>query len=196
MLTTEESEQNLVARARHGDDEAFDKLVERYRRRIFNLCFDILGSAEDAEDTVQTTWIQAYRSLHDFRGDAAFITWLWSIARNACNNTLRARMSALGRKTTSLDDRENRRRAELPDPQPSLEEQMLNSSPVLLEIVIARARGRWDKIDHDLFLLYYGERMTYEQIARMLSLPASTLRSRKRDHIQPVLDEIRQDWTK
>lgn len=189
-------EQTLVTKAQNGDHEAFDRLVGQYRRRVFHFCFELLGSVEDAEDAAQEACERAWRSLGSFRGDARLFTWLSSIALNACRNTLRARSGALRRKTTSLDDPQNCHLADQPYPGPSVEEQVFGPPELVLERVIANAEGRWDKRDYDLFLLRYGEGRTYEEIAQILGVPASTLRSRHRDRIEPVLEVLRQERAK
>lgn len=192
-MLPEDVERNLVAQARNGDRRAFDGLVQRYRPRIVNFCLGILGQREEAEDAAQETCRRAWQSIGSFRGDAPIFTWLSSIALNACRNTLRARSSTLRSHTSSLDDPENRGLADQTDSGTSVEEQVLGPLEPLLERVMEKARGRWNKGDYDLFLLRYGKGMTYEEIAEILDVPASTLRSRHRDHIQPVLDAVKRE---
>ena len=81
----------LVARARQGDREAFDGLVELYTPRIFGLALRITGSREEAEDCVQEAMVRAFSALHSFRGEAAFSTWLYRVAVNVANDAARSR---------------------------------------------------------------------------------------------------------
>jgi len=69
---------------RHRDVDVFDILVHRYRDKIFALATSILGrnSASEAEDATQEVFIVVYKQLHTFRGEAAFSTWLYRVARN------------------------------------------------------------------------------------------------------------------
>ena len=71
-----------VALARDGDSEAFRALVERHSRAVYRLAHRMTGSAEDAEDVVQETFLKAYRQLNRFESRANFSTWLHRIAVN------------------------------------------------------------------------------------------------------------------
>ena len=68
----QESDRPVVARARDGDREAFRELVERHSRYIFGLAQRMTGSAQDAEDVVQETWLKAYRQLSRFESRSNF----------------------------------------------------------------------------------------------------------------------------
>ena len=80
-----------LSRARAGDESAFRKLVEPYRRELHLHCYRILGSLQDAEDTVQETLLAAWRGLGDFEERASLRSWLYRIATNRCLNALRDR---------------------------------------------------------------------------------------------------------
>lgn len=76
----------LVERFRGGDESAFDALVLKHKDRVFGLCWRILGDYEEANDSAQEAFVRAYRAMRSFRGEAAFSTWLYRIAWNACIN--------------------------------------------------------------------------------------------------------------
>jgi RNA polymerase sigma-70 factor, ECF subfamily len=78
-----------LARARAGDGDAFRELTEPYRRELQVHCYRILGSAQDAEDLVQETFLAAWRGIEDFEGRASLRAWLYRIASNRCLNFLR-----------------------------------------------------------------------------------------------------------
>ena len=82
-------ELSLVAQARAGERDAFDVLFQRHKPFIYNVCYRMLGSAEDAIDATQSAFIQAYRGLNSFRGDASFRSWLYRIAVNLSTSMLR-----------------------------------------------------------------------------------------------------------
>lgn len=90
----------LVAACRAGRRTAFDVLVERHQRQVYQLCYRFVGNHEDASDLCQDVFLRAYRALARFRGDAAVSTWLYRIAVNACLN----RVAARGTATVALDD--------------------------------------------------------------------------------------------
>jgi len=73
-----------VAAARHGDEAAFGRLVERFRPELTLHCYRMLGSLDDAEDTVQDVFLQAWRGVAGFEGRASARTWLYRIATHAC----------------------------------------------------------------------------------------------------------------
>jgi RNA polymerase sigma-70 factor, ECF subfamily len=81
----------LVARARQGHAAAFDVLVERHRRFVYQVCYRFVRHHEDASDLAQDVFVRAWRGLGRFKGDAAFSTWLYRIAVNACLNRVGAK---------------------------------------------------------------------------------------------------------
>lgn len=155
----------LIARFQRGDEDAFDELVERHRRRIYSLVCR-LASPGEADDLAQDVFIAAYKALPSFRGDAAFSTWLYRIAVHVCSHHLRRRRLD----TTELDelhldqDREH-------DPERtaiSVELQRrvrsaINDLPYKLRLVV---------VLRDLHGL------NYEEIADVVGCPIGTVRSR------------------
>lgn len=75
-------EQLLIQRAQYGDKTAFRELVERYKKKIYYLAYDLTGNHHDAEDLSQEVFIKAFRSLPRFRGEAKLSSWLYRIAVN------------------------------------------------------------------------------------------------------------------
>jgi RNA polymerase sigma-70 factor (ECF subfamily) len=74
-----------------GRVEAFDVIVERHQRAIYQLCFRFVRRHEDAADLTQEVFLRAYRGLRRFRGDATVATWLYRIGVNVCLNHVTAR---------------------------------------------------------------------------------------------------------
>ena len=155
----------LVARFQRGDEDAFDELVDRHRRRVYSLVCR-LSTPADADDLAQEVFIAAYKALPAFRGDSAFSTWLYRIAVHVCSHHLRKRRLD----TTDLDeqfldlDREH-------DPERSaisaeLSERVrtaIGNLPYKLRLVV---------VLRDLHGL------SYEEMAQVLGCPIGTVRSR------------------
>ena len=95
------TDEELVGVALGDDPEAFGEIVRRWDRRIFALCFGMLGREEDARDATQEAFIAAYRNLKNFRGEAKVSSWLHRIAVNQCL-TLKRRQKT--RSEEYLDD--------------------------------------------------------------------------------------------
>jgi RNA polymerase sigma-70 factor (ECF subfamily) len=102
----------LVAASLAGQTAAFDVIVDRYQRQVYQLCYRFVGNHEDASDLAQDVFIRAYRGLRGFRGGAALGTWLYRIAVNVSLN----RMALKTPRFEALEQRDHRDRAiELPE---------------------------------------------------------------------------------
>jgi len=91
LTVTNPTDSDLVAAAREGSHAAFDAIVERHRRHVYQLCYRFVGNHEDASDLTQDVFIRAYRALRSFKGDAALSTWLYRIAVNVSLNKVGAK---------------------------------------------------------------------------------------------------------
>jgi RNA polymerase sigma-70 factor (ECF subfamily) len=78
------TDEQIVEQALTGEPEAFGEIVRRWERKIFSLSYGMLGSAEEARDATQETFIAAYRNLQGFRGESRVSSWLHRIAVNQC----------------------------------------------------------------------------------------------------------------
>jgi RNA polymerase sigma-70 factor, ECF subfamily len=84
----EADDRTLVAVCLAGRREAFDVLVERHRRHVYQLCYRYVGNHEDAADLAQDAFIRAFKGLEGFKGQSTLATWLHRIAVNVCLNRL------------------------------------------------------------------------------------------------------------
>lgn len=135
----------LVARAREGDQAAFDELVRATYADTYTLARRLTGNEEDARDVVQESYLRAYRGLKRFRGDAQFTTWLYRITAN-CANTYMGRRSR-NRTELLVDDvmlvdanpeRDPSARAEATLLRDRLERALVDLPPKLRAVVVLR----------------------------------------------------------
>jgi len=87
------SERSLVQRAQDGDDEAFSTLFELHKKRVYSVCLLMTKDVAEAEDLTQEAFLQVFRTIGTFRGEAAFSTWLYRIAVNTVLMKLRRQKS-------------------------------------------------------------------------------------------------------
>ncbi|GJM09955.1 MAG: hypothetical protein DHS20C11_22310 [Lysobacteraceae bacterium] len=84
-------DEDLLSRARDGDRRAMQALVERHQQKAHYLALGLLGDRHEAEDATQDAFVKALNSLHKFRGDAKFSSWLHRIVVNTCRDRQRKR---------------------------------------------------------------------------------------------------------
>jgi RNA polymerase sigma-70 factor (ECF subfamily) len=99
-------DREAVEACQRGEREAFDRLVERYQRDIYRLCYRYVNNHEDASDMAQEVFLKAYRAIGRFRGESSFSTWLYRIAVNTCLNFRAGRRPPAQELSDSLPDRE------------------------------------------------------------------------------------------
>jgi RNA polymerase sigma-70 factor (ECF subfamily) len=85
-VTVVGDDRELARAAAAGDREAFGRLVERYQRTIYHLCYRFVGRHDEARDLSQDAFVRAWRGLRGFKGQSAFSTWLYRISVNVCLN--------------------------------------------------------------------------------------------------------------
>src|ERR1700730_5479504 len=89
----DDSELSLVERAQRGDEQAFATLFQLHKKRVYSVCLLMTKDVAEAEDLTQEAFLQVFRSVSSFRGDAAFSTWLYRVAVNTVLMKLRRRKS-------------------------------------------------------------------------------------------------------
>ncbi len=101
-VSDERAEENeLIRRAQAGDEQAFRLLVDRYRKRVYWVAYNMVGNEQDAIDIAQEAFVRVYKSLGRFDPRYRFYTWLYRIASNLAVDLLRKRG---GRRNVSIDD--------------------------------------------------------------------------------------------
>jgi RNA polymerase sigma-70 factor (ECF subfamily) len=190
----------LVQRVQRGDKKAFDLLVLKYQRKLMRLVSRLVHDQAEAEDIVQDSFIRAYRALPQFRGDAAFYTWLYRIGINTAKNYLAAQKN---RPQTALEneteDGENRVQDLLMSDN-NTPESILASKQIAATVNEAMA-GLTEEL-RTAITLREVESLSYDEIAEVVGCPIGTVRSRifrAREAIaaklRPLLDlGVEQRW--
>lgn len=102
MNTDDDS--GIISRCRTGDTEAFEELVRKYQRKMFNISYRITGDYNDAAEVVQDAFLSAYRKLKTFRSTSKFSTWLCAITVNLSRNRIKQTHTRQQREIRSLND--------------------------------------------------------------------------------------------
>jgi RNA polymerase sigma-70 factor (ECF subfamily) len=159
-----------VALARDGDSEAFRALVERHSRAVFRLAHRMTGSAHDAEDVVQETFLRAYRQLGRFESRANFGTWIHRIAVNCSIDVIRSRPH---RETAhdTMDLEQFGAAADPGDAAATSPERLMLSTEV--QERIAAAMGALSQMERAAFVLRHFEGHSIDEISRALGLKAN-----------------------
>jgi RNA polymerase sigma-70 factor (ECF subfamily) len=96
-----DDERRLISEAQEGNTHAFRIIVERYMKRAYDIAYSVVREHDEAEDVAQEAFVRVYRSLHTFRGNSQFGTWLYRVVMNHALNRIE-RNQARSRLETSL----------------------------------------------------------------------------------------------
>jgi RNA polymerase sigma-70 factor, ECF subfamily len=143
--------------------EAFDRLVQAYRRRVFGLAYSILRDRAAAEDLAQEVFLKLWRALPRYDGRAKLSTWIYAITRNAAISALRAR-----RRTVSLSDAAVEAEVEglAAEPATASEDEQLR-----------RRIGALPEKQRQAITLYYLDERPVDEVAEMMGMPVNTVKT-------------------
>ena len=158
-----------LEQCREGDGLAIEKMVQTYQKDVYHLALSILDDPHEAEDGTQETLLAALRALDSFREDAAFKTWLFSIAINVCRSRLQRRNS-LGRLQQILQSL-----FQLHSEQIRPENEAIGNES---DAELWRAIQTLDDRHRIPIVLRYYHELPIVDIATMLNIPAGTIHSR------------------
>ena len=179
------AEEELLRRARDGDDEAFGEIVTLYERFVYNTACRVLAesggqsgvSVSDAEDAAQSAFLKAWRNLPSFRGDCSFTTWLFRITVNCARDMIRTASRHPTVSMTQEDDSGDGTEWELPEtntdllPEENLEKRERIEG-------IRRAIAELPEDQRQVLILRDIQELPYTQIAELLGLELGTVKSR------------------
>jgi RNA polymerase sigma-70 factor (ECF subfamily) len=162
--TTDRDQTEWVARCQAGDVEAFEALYRHHASRIYTLACRMAGSREDGEDLLQEIFLQAYRKLDSFKGEAAIGTWLYRLALNHCLDYVRGRQAKMKKQTETLDaDRafEPAARRDMP----------------IARLDLERAIARLPEGCREAFVLHDVEGFDHKEVGNLLGIAEGTSKS-------------------
>ncbi len=171
--STETSDAELSLQARAGDELAFTELVERHIQAVYTFCLRYTGNKEDAQDATQETFVKAWKNLRRFDTKKSFRTWCFAIAKNSATDIMRKRKAVPFSKFDAPDE-SNVLTDTLTDPEPLPEEIFESAS---LAETVRNALDNLPARDRTILSLRYEEEQSFEDIAKILRIPANTVRS-------------------
>jgi RNA polymerase sigma-70 factor (ECF subfamily) len=166
-------EREWIRRCRQGDEDAFRSLLHRYRGPATYLAAQILGDATEAEDVVQEAFLHVFRSLHRFRGDASFYSWLYRIVVNLCLSRMRRKSR---RRCIPLEEISRDHEGAAPSWDTRLQVETLLASlseEIRVTLLLREVAG-----------------LSYAEIAEELEIPVGTVRSR----LNAGREQFRRRW--
>lgn len=166
-------EQKWIDSARKGNQDAFAELVRLYEKKVFALTARMCKNPEDAAEAAQEAFLAAWQGLPNFRGDAAFSTWLYRLASNACIDLLRREGRHQSAAGPSFNDEETGLEVTdtAPTPAETLERKELRQQIELgLQSLSTEHR--------QVLILREIHQLSYDEISRILKLDTGTVKSR------------------
>ena len=173
-----DGDREIVAKCVRGDRGAFDVLVEKYYKQIYNLAYRFVGDSEEANDLAQEVFAAAYQNLKKFRGEAKFSTWLFQIATNRGKNRFKylKRRGYYANKgpANGEEDWDSLERA-IPDLSTNPETILAGKQ---IQKIVQDAINDLDADHKEIVILRDIEGFSYEEIALVLDIPEGTAKSR------------------
>ena len=161
MIFREVEDRDLIAKARRGHVEAYNVLVSRWEKRVFNYLLRLVGQREDALDLSQDVFLKAYQNLKKLDDPAKFAGWLFRIAHNEAYSLLR----------------KNRPEGEILA-EPKMAESSGGLFPIESTLAVRSALARLSEDHREAVLLKIYQGFKFDEIAEILACPVSTVKSR------------------
>ncbi len=161
MIFREVEDRDLIAKARRGNVDAYNLLVSRWDKRIFNYLLRLVNNREDAMDLSQDVFLKAYQNLKKLEDESRFAPWLYRIAHNEAYSLLR----------------KNRPEGEL-TVEPRSSEPGARLFPIEVSLAVESALKRLSDDQREAVVLKVYQGFKFEEMAEILSCPVSTVKSR------------------
>ncbi|MBK5278547.1 MAG: sigma-70 family RNA polymerase sigma factor [Bacteroidia bacterium] len=165
----------LIDMAVVGDDKAYAKLLTRYKRPVYHMILKMVRNTDDAEDLTMESFSKAFRSLHRFKKDFTFSTWLFRIATNNTIDFIRKKkLNTLSIENTYTDDDGQSVSIDIQDQNNDPQEEAIKSQKAeLMQVFVGMLPPKYQK----LVRLRYFHELSYEEIAIELEAPLGTVKA-------------------
>ncbi len=166
----------LVDRCKQGENGAFDDLIRRYERKVYNFAYRLCGNYDEANDIASDTFVRVYNALGNFRGDSSFITWLFRIVTNVYldeKKRQRSKPTQSLHEIIELEESIVQRQIEDPSPSPAQQFEKMERNELLQSAITSLP-----EYQRLMIVMYHTENKSYEEIAVILDLPIGTVKSR------------------
>jgi RNA polymerase sigma-70 factor (ECF subfamily) len=185
------AERLLIARLKERDEAAFKEIVSLHGDKVFSLVLRMIGNRAEAEELAQEVFITVFKTVHTFRGEAKFTTWLLRIAANHCKN----RIKFLARRHTDGGGLDQVPEETMADHGRSPIQGHIDAPDVILEAVelerlMQRAIEKLDEEHRLLVVLRDVEELSYEEIGEVTGLPEGTIKSRLHRARMAIKEEL------
>jgi RNA polymerase sigma-70 factor, ECF subfamily len=167
---TMNSAEDLIARARRGDEEAFRLIFERYTRPVISFIFYMVNQRELAEELAQETFVRAYKNINALRDEVKLSTWLFGIAKNVARESIRDRR----RREQGHVELDCRPALDLTDDRPSPASQLLDKE---LSDVVRHALLKLDEDKRLIFTLKIYQQRSYDEISEITGFSIPKIRN-------------------
>ena len=193
--TTANDDAGLVALSQKGDLGAFEQLVQKHQKRMFNIALRIAGDQDDASEIVQDAFVAAFRSIGKFRGASRFTTWLTTITINQARNRLKQMRSRKFHEVNSLDDPiETKDGWVIADP-PSKEASVLDQLEQRdLREKVQECIAALEPDFREVIVLRDLQEFSYDEIGTMLKVAGGTVKSRLFRAREAVKECLKRAW--
>src|SRR5262245_33617798 len=164
-----ELERSLLRRLRDRDERAFRELIDDHRDRVYNITLRMLGNRAEAEDVAQEVFITVFKTIHTFREESKFSTWLYRVAVNHCKNRIKYLSRRHDRDRDELDESATGSNGQIGAPIPSAPDRALESAQT--EKLIQDAIAQLDEDQRVVVILRDVEDLSIEEICEITDLP-------------------------
>lgn len=191
-MQTQDQDMELIELFKKGDVQAFEQIVVKYKAKIAGTVYSIINSSQDVEDVVQDIFLIVYKSIHSFKGNSSFSTWLYRITINRCFYELKKRKHKVSSIEDYLNEEETLQISDiLRSPEENLEDKIINDE---LRTTIHKILDTLPEKYRIIFILKNINGLSYKEIAQTMNISMNKVkvwlfraREKLEDRLRPYL---------